>query len=706
MRKSILLVAAVGVLISINACTRSAIPHSGTRCSRTLQNQPLKISADDYYNKVYASWLGQCIGNIYGLPHENQYIDEPGPENFPYGYTGNLEQLEEANGAFSDDDTDIEYMYLLAMEDYGPEPTLAQLAEKWKYHVRDRVWLANRAALSAMHYGYTPPVTGQKGINPHWFQIDPQLINEVWAVTAPGMIDYAADKSGWAAHVMDDSWGIEATIWYGAMYSAAFFESDIEKLIDIGVASLPHNSRFAKTVADMKALYKKYPNDWKKARQEMARKYYVNEPLDTKTIWNANLNGACGVLGMLYGEGDFQKTLDLNVAMGFDCDNQAATIAGLQGIILGVDGIPKDLLYPLPELEWSKPFNDSYKNVTRHDMDDVSIQDLSKRTAMQGEKIILKHGGKKLMENGQKFYLINTEAEFIAPLEFPSGPRPLVEVGKTMECDLTLFGGKPPYTWNIESGVLPDYLRFADGTISGEATAGGVYPITVSIKDKTGQTLKQSVNLIVRGTNLAPKAAKVLANVLETDTAKRDAMWLTVPRSLYADKLKDIIRDGKRLGNSQTFYSISRDLTGQTKSKTDFYGYEWAKPQTIGLLGYHVGSVEEMGGWFNSLNVEYRDAQGEWQPVKGLVISPPLPKLLPPEKEPKNKFNKPNFVEYLLGFKPMKTTAIRMIGETAEVDHWTIQWPDKPNRVCVSHFTSITELSVYGPLPQYELLRP
>jgi hypothetical protein len=113
-----------------------------------------------------------------------------------------------------------------------------------------------------------------------------------------------------------------------------------------------------------------------------------------------------------------------------------------------------------------------------------------------------------------------------------------------------------------------------------------------------------------------------------------------------------------------------------------------------------------MGGWFNSLNVEYRDAKNEWQPVKDLVISPSLPKLQSPEKEPKNKFNKPNFVEYLLAFKPVKTTAIRMIGEAAEVDHWSIQWPDKPSRVCVSHFTSITELSVYGPLPRYELLRP
>ena len=452
----------------------------------------------------------------------------------------------------------------------------------------------------------------------------------------------------------------------------------------------------------MKALYKKYPNDWKKARKEMARKYYVNEPDDTKTIWNANLNGACGVLGMLYGQGDFQKTLDLNCAMGFDCDNQAATIAGLLGIVLGLDGIPRDLLFPFPELNWPKPLNDSYKNVTRHDMADASLEDMAKRMVMQGEKIILKHGGKKVTENGQEFYLINTEAKFVAPLEFPAGPRPLIEVGKAMKCDLTLFGGKPPYTWKIESGDLPDSLRFADGTISGVAAVAGVYSITVSVQEQTGQTLKQPVNLIVRGTNLAPKAAKVLANVLETDTAKRDAMWLTVPRSLYADKVKDIIHDGKRLGDGQTFYSISSDLTGQTKSKTDFYGYEWAQPQMVGLLGYHNGSVEEMGGWFNSLNVEYRDEQGKWQPVKGLVISPPLPKLLSPEKEPKNKFNKPNFVEYLLAFEPVKTTAIRMIGETAEVDHWTIHWPD---RVYVSHFTSITELSAHGPLPRYELLK-
>lgn len=58
------------------------------------------------------------IGNIYGLPHENKYINAPGVEAWPYGYTKNLDKLKTYKGAFSDDDTDVEYMYLLNMEKY------------------------------------------------------------------------------------------------------------------------------------------------------------------------------------------------------------------------------------------------------------------------------------------------------------------------------------------------------------------------------------------------------------------------------------------------------------------------------------------------------------------------------------------------------------------------------------------------------------
>jgi hypothetical protein len=307
-------------------------------------NPGRQIKVDELRDKIAAAWIGQMIGNIYGLPHEGKYVNAPGPENWPYGYMKNLDKLKQYDGAFSDDDTDVEYMYLLQMKKFGPEPSYANLRDAWMYHIRDRVWLANRGALGLMHFGYTPPFTGSKLLNPHWYQIDPQLINEIWAVTAPGMVKYAASKSDWAARITSDDWGVEPTLFYGAMYSAAFFEKDIIRLIEIGLQALPPGGRFTRTVKDMIALHFKYPNDWKSSWKEMARQYYTDEPDMTKTIWNANLNGACAVLAMLYGGGDFQRTLDYSCAMGFDADNQAATVAGLLGVINGMKGYPKNFI--------------------------------------------------------------------------------------------------------------------------------------------------------------------------------------------------------------------------------------------------------------------------------------------------------------------------------------------------------------------------
>lgn len=121
------------------------------------------LPVQEYEDKVHASLLGQLVGNLYGLGYEFKFIDEPGPETMPYGYTeGVLQRVDEMNGGFSDDDTDIEYMYLLQMERHGIEPTYGQLAEAWKQHVRERVWVANRVALTLMHTGLYPPHTGRK----------------------------------------------------------------------------------------------------------------------------------------------------------------------------------------------------------------------------------------------------------------------------------------------------------------------------------------------------------------------------------------------------------------------------------------------------------------------------------------------------------------------------------------------------------------
>lgn len=635
----------------------------------------LTISAEVIWDKIYASWLGQMVGNIYGLPHENKYIREPGPDAFPYGYTHNLERLKEIGGAFSDDDTDIEYIYLLQMEKYGPEPTYALLAEAWKHHIRERVWLANRAALALMHFGYSPPYTGKKEFNPHWFQIDPQLVNEIWGITAPGMVKYGAEKSAWAARITNDDWGIEPTIHYGAMFSAAFFESDVNKLIDIGTAALPPGSRFARTVSDAQELYKRFPGDWQLARKEIAAKYYDNEPPETKTIWNANLNAACGILALLYGQGDFQKTLDLACAMGFDADNQAATMSGLLGVAGGTKIIPEELLYPVPG--WKLPFNDLYKNVSRHDMPDTGIREMTDKTFRQAKAIVVAQGGKVFHENGKEYFSINTNAAYIPPLEFGYEPLPPLEAGKAIDVPLPLSGSMGKIKCAVTDGLLPPGVRLINGRLQGIPEKPGVYPATIEV-DTGNSTLKRKFRFVVTGRNFALDATEIISNVRTTNVAARDSMWLSVSSNQYAGDIS-VINDGITRGDRATFYSID----GTHKFKKDYYGYRWDKTKKIGMVRYSTGAVEENGGWFETLKVEFLDRHGAWKEVRDLRLVPDL-------MGGNQPFNKPHFVEYLLVFDPVDSKGIRIIGNAGMADHWYSK---------KTWFTSITELSVYAPVP-------
>lgn len=624
---------------------------------------PLRLGVAEYRDKVYASWLGQCAGNIYGLAHEQRYFREPGPDRFPLGYSGwGAARMKELNGAFSDDDTDVEYMYLLAMEKHGIEPTYAQLAEFWKRHVHRDVWLANRAAVAAMRHGIAPPYSGMQAYNPHWFQIDPQLVNEIWAVTAPGMVRYSVAKSEWAARIMSDGWAVEPTMFYAAMYAAAFFESDIPKLIAVGKAALPAGSRFAVTIDRMVELHRKHPDDWKAARLESLPLLYLQEPETTRTGTNANLNAALAVLALLYGRGDFQRTLDLTCALGFDADNQAATLSGLLGIVGGTRGIPHDLLFPYPELGWKEPLNDRYKNVTREELPDAGLKDIAARLANQGEQVILRHGGRR---NGD-FYEVDSNALFHAPFEFPTGPLPVIEIGKPVAHDFIATAGAK---WKLVEGKLPRGIAFANGRLSGIAAGpAGVYPVTIAVG-----ALRRSVTLVVRPENLARSARRILTPIEKPDLAEAKKLFLDTPIVRFADS-PEVLRDAKRGGDGATFLSLGAD----TEPRIDHYGYEWDQRRQIGLVALTTGFIEESSGWFTDLGVEFRDETGTWKPVRGLRSVPPFPM----GNEPATKAH---FAEYLLLFDPVETRAIRVAGNAGAA-----RGP---------RFTSVSELSVYAPLP-------
>jgi hypothetical protein len=156
-------------------------------------------------------------------------------------------------------------------------------------------------------------------------------------------------------------------------------------------------------------------------------------------------------------------------------------------------------------------------------------------------------------------------------------------------------------------------------------------------------------------------------------------MWYSYGKQLYADSV-EVIRDGKYRGPGSVFYTI---LGNSPFPKVDYFGYGWDTPQNVGAMGFHIGAVEENGGWFSSLIVQYRNEQGQWANADNLRITPPL-------SDPDDIYRQPHFIEYYITFDPVNTTAVRIIGDAVNAGHWDA---DSDN---VSPFTSIVELSVYG----------
>jgi len=609
--------------------------------SCNLETGVRAISTAEYEDKVAGFWLGQLVGNIYGLSHEFQYLEDHGPTDFPLGYGSALDRAIEMDGAFSDDDTDLEYMYLLQMEAHGIEPSYRQLREAWTYHIRDRIWAANRVALTLMHHGYYPPATGHRANNPRWFEIDPQLINEIWAVTAPGMTHYAVQKTEWAARITNDDFGIEPALFYAAMISAGFFEDDVRTLIDRGKNVLPQDSRFRAVIEEMEVLHEQNPDDWTLARDELASRYggrqsyneYGWEPID------AVLNGAAAVLALLYGEGDIQLTLDLACSMGWDADNQAATLTGLLGLIHGADAIPESLLKPVAT--WDAPFNDRYVNVSRYDLPDASIQDQIRRIVAQGIKVVEAMGGKRVVLDGIPSLLVREDGLFVAPAELLPPPPHIMTLGDTLAVEL--YASIDDISW---VGAQPAWVDRYGAKVTGVPPAVGRY------------------DLLLRG---AADTARVIVEVLPENVATSATTILSHEPGADLEG----IRDGNKV--DEPFYS-------QTSSTPErhWYGYAWDEAVTVSSVTFSAAFPREEWGWFRSPVVEYQSLDGSWQAVHELVWSPSFP-------GGETKYLQPGFVTYLARFGPIDTRAIRIIG-------WSGGDPvDGPP----TYGTALTELSVH-----------
>lgn len=285
----------------------------------------MNFNKTELRDKIHGCWIGKNIGGTMGGPFEGtkELLDIQGyttPKGEP----------------LPNDDLDLQLVWLRALEECGPYNLSAlDLGEYWISYIVPH-WAEYGIGKSNLRIGIQPPLCGALN-NDYWKNSNGAWIRtEIWACLNPGNPDAAikyAFKDACIDHGLGE--GTYAAVFVAALEAAAFVESDIRKLIDIGLTKIPADCRMAKAI---KLLLDNYDNgvDWVTTRNDLVKQ---SEDIGW---FQAPANVAFAILGILYGEGDFKKSMITAINCGDDTDCTAATVGSILGIINGVAGIPSD----------------------------------------------------------------------------------------------------------------------------------------------------------------------------------------------------------------------------------------------------------------------------------------------------------------------------------------------------------------------------
>lgn len=286
----------------------------------------LRLNKETYLDKLHACWLGKNIGGTMGAPYEGArwYLDIVGFAN-------------KSGAPMPNDDLDLQLVWLCAMEDIGPARFDANvLSEYWLDWIPPH-WNEYGICKTNLRLGLLPPMSGEVD-NEKWKTSNGAWIrSEIWASLAPGVPDVAVKYATMDAMVDHGvSEGVCAEIFTASLQSYAYVESDLRKLIDAALSKIPEDSMTAKTVRLVMDCYDKgIPY-----RETRDRVLEFNSELGW---FQAPANLGFVTIGLLYGEGDFKRSLIYAINCGDDTDCTAATVGATLGIIGGAASIPDEL---------------------------------------------------------------------------------------------------------------------------------------------------------------------------------------------------------------------------------------------------------------------------------------------------------------------------------------------------------------------------
>jgi hypothetical protein len=365
MKKTSLLIP-ISILILLTAsCTNSSQEF------RSISPEVLK-------DKIAGGWAGKMIGVTYGAPTEFRALSRINEDSINW-------KPADIKGSMWQDDIYVQLTFLMSMDKYGidaPAKKYQEMFAKAGYPL----WHANMQARKNYYDSIFAPQSGSPEYNLHADDIDFQIEADYIGFMCPGMPATAtaiADKIG---HIMNYGDGVYGGIFVAALYSEAYFESDITKIIEKALRSIPVESDYYKIIKDVIRLHQQYPSDWKASWKELENKWgdvdICGDGAGKPFNIDAKLNGAYIAIGLLYGEGDPMKTLDITTRCGQDSDCNPSNALAVLGVIKGFSGLPEYMQQGVKAIGDSLFINTTY-----------SFNSAVKATDAYARDLIVKDGG-------------------------------------------------------------------------------------------------------------------------------------------------------------------------------------------------------------------------------------------------------------------------------------------------------------------------
>ncbi|UNK18889.1 ADP-ribosylglycohydrolase family protein [Paenibacillus sp. N3/727] len=310
----------------------------------------------NYVETVYAGFIGMNIGIRLGAPIE--------PVAWTYErirdvYGDIRDYVKSYNTFAADDDANGPVFFIRALYDDAVDRELEpeDVGRAWLNYAREGIGMfwwggedisTEHRAYVNLRKGIPAPRSGSIEVNGTEMaeQIGGQIFIDSWGLLFPGQVEKAADYAEKAASVSHDGNGLYGARFMAGCIAKAFDASSMDEVMAAGLRTIPEDSTYARVVHAVINFHRENPSDFRACRQYLEDHWGYDKYTGVcHIIPNA---GVC-VLALLYGEGDFARTVEIASMCGWDTDCNAGNVGTILGVFGGLDGIPE---------HYRKPIND------------------------------------------------------------------------------------------------------------------------------------------------------------------------------------------------------------------------------------------------------------------------------------------------------------------------------------------------------------